>query len=310
MIFLWYNKPTIPLGALTGVFSMQGLYYTLVIISTVLFSLQFLFNQRFQETYGTGMKATQVFSLYKSLVIILMMLLISGFRIEFTWFSLGMAAVYAVSGIAMGYYSLKAFSVANLSVYSVFSMLGGMILPFFLGVLFFDEGDNLVFKIICCALIVVAVLLNIKSGKQDKKALLYYFAVFVLNGMAGVISKLHQSSPLPHVNSTSFMLLSSAVSVIISAAWLLMAYRELPLIKGKNIFFVSGYGVFNGLGNLFLLIALSGENGLPASVQYPLVTGGVMVCSTVISTIRKEKLTVREYIATAIALLASVFIAL
>ena len=290
---------------------MQGLYYVLVIISTVLFSLQFLFNQRFQQTYGTGMKATQVFSLYKSLVIILMMLLISGFKVQFSWFSLGMATIYAVSSIAMGYYSLKAFSVANLSVYSVFSMLGGMILPFFLGVLFYDEGDNLVFKIICCALIVVAVLLNIKSGKQNKKALFYYFAVFVLNGMAGVISKIHQSSTsLSPVDSTSFMLLTAAVSVVISAAWLLIAYREIPLIKGKNILFVTGYGVFNGLGNLFLLIALSGENGLPASVQYPLVTGGVMVCSTVISTIRNEKLTVREYIATAIALLASIFIAL
>ena len=290
---------------------MQGLYYVLVIISTILFSLQFLFNQRFQQTYGTGMKATQVFSLYKSLVIILMMLLISGFKVQFSWFSLGMATIYAVSSIAMGYYSLKAFSVANLSVYSVFSMLGGMILPFFLGVLFYDEGDNLVFKIICCALIVVAVLLNIKSGKQNKKALFYYFAVFVLNGMAGVISKIHQSSTsLSPVDSTSFMLLTAAVSVVISAAWLLIAYREIPLIKGKNILFVTGYGVFNGLGNLFLLIALSGENGLPASVQYPLVTGGVMVCSTVISTIRKEKLTVREYIATAIALLASIFIAL
>jgi hypothetical protein len=289
---------------------MQGLYYTLVIISTILFSLQFLFTQRFQETSGTGMKPTLVFSLYKSLVIILMMLLISGFKIQFSWFSLLMATVYAVSSMAMSYYSLKAFAVANLSVYSVFSMLGGMILPFFLGVLFFDEGDKLVFKIICCALIVVAVLLNIKSGKQDKKALFYYFAVFVLNGMSGVISKLHQSSSLSPVDSSSFMLWSAVVTVVLSAAWLLIAYRQIPLVKGKNILFVTGYGVFNGLGNLFLLIALSGENGLPASVQYPLVTGGVMVCSTIISTIRKEKLTAREYIATFIALLASIFIAL
>ena len=289
---------------------MQGLYYTLVIISTILFSLQFLFTQRFQETSGTGMKPTLVFSLYKSLVIILMMLLISGFKIQFSWFSLLMATVYAVSSMAMSYYSLKAFAVANLSVYSVFSMLGGMILPFFLGVLFFDEGDKLVFKIICCALIVVAVLLNVKSGKQDKKALFYYFAVFVLNGMSGVISKLHQSSSLSPVDSSSFMLWSAVVTVVLSAAWLLIAYRQIPLVKGKNILFVTGYGVFNGLGNLFLLIALSGESGLPASVQYPLVTGGVMVCSTIISTIRKEKLTVREYIATFIALLASIFIAL
>ena len=289
---------------------MQGLYYTLVIISTILFSLQFLFTQRFQETSGTGMKPTLVFSLYKSLVIILMMLLISGFKIQFSWFSLFMATVYAVSSMAMSYYSLKAFAVANLSVYSVFSMLGGMILPFFLGVLFFDEGDKLVFKIICCALIVVAVLLNVKSGKQDKKALFYYFAVFVLNGMSGVISKLHQSSSLSPVDSSSFMLWSAVVTVVLSAAWLLIAYRQIPLVKGKNILFVTGYGVFNGLGNLFLLIALSGESGLPASVQYPLVTGGVMVCSTIISTIRKEKLTFREYIATFIALLASIFIAL
>ena len=98
--------------------------------------------------------------------------------------------------------------------------------------------------------------------------------------------------------------------MVISALWLLIGYRQIPLVRGKNILFVSGYGVFNGLGNLFLLIALSGEHALPASVQYPLVTGGVMVCSTVISTIRREKLTVREYVATAISLLASVFIAL
>ena len=61
------------------------------------------------------------------------------------------------------------------------------------------------------------------------------------------------------------------------------------------------------MGNLFLLIALA---VLPASVQYPLVTGGVMVCSTIISTIRKEKLTARDYAATVVALLASIFIAI
>ena len=93
---------------------MQGLFYTLVVISTILFSLQFLFTQRFQQINGTGMKATQVFSLYKSLVIILMMLLISGFKVQFSWFSLGMATIYAISSITMSYYSLKAFSVANL----------------------------------------------------------------------------------------------------------------------------------------------------------------------------------------------------
>ena len=280
--------------------------YALVVAATLLFSLQFFFNQRFQQSYGTDLKASLVFSLYKSVVIIIIMLIIAGFKVEFTVFSLIMAAIYAAVGMLMSYYSLKAFSVANLSVFSVFSMLGGMILPFFLGVIFYDEPLT-IFKILCCLLIVGAVLLNIRRGEQNKKALLYYFAVFVFNGMAGVISKIHQSSARTHVDSTGFMIWSSIVTVVICAAWLLVSYRRIPIIKGKSILFVTGYGVFNGVGNLFLLIALS---VLPASVQYPLVTGGVMVCSTIISTLRREKLTVKDYAATAIALLASVFIAI
>ena len=280
--------------------------YALVVAATLLFSLQFFFNQRFQQSYGTDLKASLVFSLYKSVVIIVIMVMIAGFKVKFTVFSLIMAAIYAAVGMLMSYYSLKAFSVANLSVFSVFSMLGGMILPFFLGVIFYDEPLT-VFKILCCLLIVGAVLLNIRRGEKNKKALLYYFAVFVLNGMAGVISKIHQSSAKAHVDSTGFMIWSSIVTVVICAVWLLVGYGRIPLIKGKSILFVSGYGVFNGVGNLFLLIALS---VLPASVQYPLVTGGVMVCSTVISTLRREKLTVRDYAATAIALLASIFIAI
>ena len=205
----------------------------------------------------------------------------------------------------MTYFSMKAFAVANLSVYSVFSMLGGMLLPFLLGVGFYDEKLT-VFKIICCVLIVVSVLLNIKGGKQSKKAFLYYMAVFVLNGGVGVISKIHQSSALPHTDSTGFMFISSLAGIIISAIWLMIQYKKIPIIKGKSLLYASGYGIFNGLGNWFLLISLV---NLPASVQYPLVTGGVMVFSTIISAVRKEKLTKTDYISAAISFVASVLMA-
>lgn len=281
------------------------MYYLLVVIAVVLFSLQFLFNQKFQETRGDSLQSALEFSLYKSVVIVVIMLFIAKFSVTVTLFSVVMATLSAVSGIAMTAFSLKAFAVANLSVYSVFSMLGGMLLPFFLGVGFYDERLT-VFKIVCCALICVCVLLNIKKGNSNKKSFVYYMAVFVLNGMAGVISKIHQSSSLPHTDSAGFMLLSGLVTALICAAWLLVKYKKIPLIMGKNLFYTSGYGVFNGIGNLFLLISLS---QLPASVQYPLVTGGVMVCSTVISALRKEKITAREYIAAAVSFIASLMMA-
>ena len=280
------------------------LYYFLVIIATVMFAVQFLFNQKFQQGYGSDTKATLVFTLYKSAVATVIMLIISGFKVKVTPFSFALAFISAVSGILMLYFSLKAFSVANLSVYSVFSMLGGMILPFLLGVCFYDEKLS-VLKIACCVLIVIAVLLNIQKGENGKKALLYYMAVFVLNGMAGVISKIHKSSGFPITDSTGFTFLINIISVVICGVWLLLQYKKIPLVKGKNLLYSSGYGVLNGVGNLFLLIALS---NLPASVQYPLVTGGVMVFSTVISILQKEKLTKKDYIATAVSFIASVLI--
>ncbi|MBQ7961840.1 MAG: EamA family transporter [Clostridia bacterium] len=280
-------------------------YYLLVSAATVLFALQFLFNQKFEQERGNTLKSALEFTLYKSIVIVVMMLIISRFDITITPFSVILAVIYAVACILMTYFSMKAFAVANLSVYSVFSMLGGMLLPFLAGVGFYNE-ELTAFKIICCLLIVVSVLLNLRGGKQSKKAFLYYMAVFILNGSVGVISKVHQSSSLPHTDSTGFMLLTSAVSIIISAVWLLIQHKKIPVIKGKSLGFAAGYGIFNGVGNWLLLISLV---NLPASVQYPLVTGGVMVFSTIISMIRKEKLSVNDYIAAAISFVASVLMA-
>lgn len=281
-------------------------YYLLVSAATVLFALQFLFNQKFEEHRGNTLKSALEFTLYKSIIIVVMMLIISGFKItSVTLFSVILAIIYAAACILMTYFSMKAFAVANLSVYSVFSMLGGMLLPFLAGVGFYNE-ELTAFKIVCCLLIIVSVLLNLKGGKQSKKAFLYYMAVFILNGSVGVISKIHQSSEMLHTDSTGFMFLTSAVSVVISALWLLIQHKKIPLIKGKSLGFAAGYGIFNGVGNWLLLISLV---NLPASVQYPLVTGGVMVFSTIISAVRKEKLSKTDYIAAAISFVASVLMA-
>lgn len=279
--------------------------YALVFSATILFALQFLFNQKFEKVRGSDLGSALEFTLYKNIIIVVMMLIISGFKIIITPFSVILSVIYAGACILMTYFSMKAFAVANLSVYSVFSMLGGMLLPFLLGVGFYDEKLT-VFKIICCVLIVVSVLLNIKGGKQSKKAFFYYMAVFVLNGGVGVISKIHQSSSYEHTDSTGFMFLSSLAGIVISAVWLLIQYKKIPLIKGKALLYASGYGIFNGLGNWFLLISLI---NLPASVQYPLVTGGVMVFSTVISAVRKEKLSKADYLSAAISFVASVLMA-
>ena len=72
----------------------------------------------------------------------------------------------------------------------------------------------------------------------------------------------------------------------------------------KAFFYSSSNSIVNSVANLLLLITLL---KLPASVQYPIVTGGTIVFSTIIVIIKNENLTKREVCAACIAFLASIF---
>ncbi len=280
-------------------------YYFMVVVSAVLFALQFLCQQKFEEKSGTGMKQALAFSLYKGITIVVLMVILSGFNFKITWFSFWLSGLYALCYIGMNYFSLKALSVANLSVYSVFTMLGGMLLPFAVGVLGYGEDVN-VFKVVCCLLVVVAVLMNLQKGKGSKKAFVYYLLVFLINGVIASTTKVHDASPLAYTDPNNFMLYSGIWTILICGVWLLVMGEKIPLLKGSPLLCATGHGLSNGVGDLLLFLAIV---NLDASVQFPLVTGGVMVFSTIISMLRREKIRRMEYFATAIAFVASVMMA-
>ena len=116
---------------------MAALYYGIIMAAVVMFSLQFWFNQQFERQCGSGLRPMLIFSSGYSAAGLLVLLIINGFRLEFSWFSMIMAILTALNGMAYTFCSLKALEKINLSLYSVFSMLGGMMLPFIFGILFF-----------------------------------------------------------------------------------------------------------------------------------------------------------------------------
>lgn len=281
------------------------MYYLLLIIATVLFSSQFLFNQKYQQEAGSKINASLVFSIVTSIVSVVLMFIIGGFKIDFSAFSLIIAFIYAITLILYVIASIKAFSVVNLSVYSVFAMLGGMLLPFIYGITF--NGEPLTpNKIICCILIGISLFLTTNKNSGNKKGKIYYIAVFFLNGLVGVLSTIHQSNENA-VDSSSFMGLTQACVFFIALIIFFVSRQKKPTINVKTICFSSGYALFSGTANLLALIALT---KLPASVQYPIITGGTMVFSLFISLLRKEKITIKNILSTIIAFVASIIIAL
>ena len=265
------------------------MYYGLIGISVIMFGFSFFFNGRYESEKGGGIRATIEFSLISAAVGGVILFFIDGLRFEFTWFSFAIAMLSALNGIAFTFCSMKALGRINLSLYSLFSMLGGMALPFVAGICFFEEELTLA-KGVCFVIITVALAITVKRG--DKKGgFIYYAGIFVLNGMSGVLSKIFQASSLEKTSDTGFSLLAALLSVGVCLISLLFLPTDGQRFRWKPFLYAGGNGVFNRVANLFLLIALS---HVSASAQYPLVTGGVMIVSTVISAFTSKKPTSRE----------------
>jgi len=278
--------------------------YLILILAALLFAIQFLFNQQYRLLKGEGLDATITFSLYTSAISFVILLVLGGFKLHITWFSLLIAVLYAAVCLLSSYAGLKAFGTANLSVYSIFMMLGGMLLPFAYGILFANETFTFA-KAMSILLICTAVGCSFEKGAEGKHAYRFYAAIFVLNGLVGVLSKIHLSVPPLAVDSYSFMATIQLALLVMCLLYCLFTGQGLQMQSGKLYLCLSGYAFCNGIGNLFCQIALT---SLPASVQYPIITGGVMVFSTLISLVRREHIGGKTYFAAALACLSTVLI--
>lgn len=276
------------------------MYYGLIILSVLMFGGCFALNDTYRKLRGSSVKVSLQYSLLSSAAGLIVLLIINGFALEFTPFTLLMAFLSALNSFMFTFCAFKALGSINLSVYSLFSMLGGMVLPFLQGIFFYGEAIT-VGKLVCFVFICAALLLTVQKGEK-KNGTIYYIGIFILNGMSGVLSKIFASTPFEKTSATGYSILSALCTIIIAGILLLTVFRKTPSPKYTPASFgISfGAGVTNRLANLWLVIALS---HVDASVQYPMVTGGVMIVSTAICFIQKNKPSKKELISVALAFL-------
>ena len=175
----------------------------------------FKLNDLYCARMGTSLKVSLHFALISSLAALPVLWAICKFAPTVTPFTLLIASLSAVNGILFSFCSFKALGRINLSLYSLFSMLGGMALPFVQGILFFGE-ELTVAKVVCFVLVALALAVTVKPVSDGKKGgLIYYIGVFVLNGMSGVLSKILVSAPFEKTDSYSFSIRSAVCSVLL-----------------------------------------------------------------------------------------------
>lgn len=276
--------------------------YFIVIVAVAMFGGCFALNDAYRKLRSSSMASSMESSFVGSLAALFLMLVMSGFHFEVTPFTLIIAFLASLNDMAFTYFSFRSLDSTNLSMYSLFSMLGGMALPFCQGILFYGEAVT-VSKVVCFVFVFIALVLTVSRDK-GKKGTLFYAAVFVLNGMAGVLTKIFTSAPYEKAGAEAFSAWICVFTVIMSGVlWIIFSHKESVGRYTWKAFSVSALnGSLNRIANFLLVIALV---SLDASVQYPLVTGGVIIVSTLISCFTEKKPSKREICAVVVAFLGT-----
>ena len=300
------------------------IYYVLIVLSVVCFSAQFAFTKLYERSAKQKTVTSLAMLIVMALVGAALFLCIGKFQIRFSVHSLTWATVMA--GLMLPYYivGIKVLSLGSLAVYSTFMMLGGMLVPFFYGIVFLHESVS-TGKILGCVLLTACIVMqayiqnaqtrsNTDRSDGKNKTLLFVLClvIFFVNGMTGVVAKAHQlnAAAVDTVSFTAlYCLLTALFSALLLCVILLTGQRkekcaQLKKILGwRTLLTVAAIGLAAYTGNFLSFTATS---HIPASVQFPIVSGGTIVLSAIVSAfIFKEKISKKEWLSVVGAFIAT-----
>lgn len=301
--------------------------YVIILWAVFCFVGQFVFTKIYERTVRQTAVTSLVMLVVTSVIGTVLYLFVGGFRVEFSSISAFWAILLAVVMIPYYMIGIKVLTVGSLAIFSMFMMLGGMLVPFFYGVWFLRESVSvaqIIGTVLLTGFIVLQAITQTDSQdknteKQSTKTKLTFFVlcliIFFLNGLTGVIAKAHQLSEMA-VDEISFTVISCALTAIFSLVLLAFAFlrnskeksrQVMTSLKIKPLLSMALIGAATYTGNFLQLLA---ANDVPASVQFPLVSGGVIVLSALVSFFAfKEKLTAKEWISIGGAFVATVLFA-
>lgn len=283
--------------------------YIFVLIATILLAFEFVFSKKYQESEGISLISGLRFNALSGFFTALIFLALSGFQISFSLFSVVMTFLMSLLCVLYSIIGFKILKKGNMALYALFLMSGGMLLPYFFGILFLQEPLTLL-RILGILFILAAVYLsNPAKENLDKDRLILCIIIFILNGFVSIISKCHQINvTFSPVDNTTFVMYTGICKCIMSSFALLFCKSTEPkysFATRKSIYIILGAACISGIS---YTLQLMGAKALPASVLYPLITGGSIIFSTICGKIIfKEKITKFQIISVILCFIGTCF---
>ena len=277
--------------------------YLLIIFADILLAISFALQKIYQKKAGIGTYAGLFFNAALGLFTALIFFVANKFTINFSVYSLIMVFIWAGLGAIYMMLGFRILKSGNMSYYTLFLMTGGMVVPYIWGVLFLNEPLTLMRTIGIILIILAIVISNFSGSITDKKLIVLCIIIFFLNGFVSVVSKLHQvNTTYETIGATDFVFWSGIIKFIICGLILFFFKRknaDVRDIDAKAVLpIICLSAIVSGISSI---CQLKGAISIPATVLYPLVTGGTIILSSITGCIVfKEKLSVRQWISVGI----------
>ena len=312
------------------------MYYAMLIGASFLFGSQFMVTKAFEKNNGKTVRASLSFSLLYSLfagvIFFIIKLISSGTVFNLNPFSLCMAFGLSLVNILSSAIGIKTLALGDIAVYSLFLMLGGMIVPFFAGIVFLKESVS-VCNLIGVAIMIIALCLPVFFGKKNKNAgeaqtdgdtkkktsvFFYVLCVFlfILNGLSSTLSKFNSVREGAALGA-EFTFYTYGIQFVISLAAFALTTalgksdktqneEKQPGILFRPVAIGCGaaFGAVNGTA--FLMSSVAAEH-VVAVAQYPLITGATILFSSLLAFLfYREKPTALQLVQIMISLAATI----
>lgn len=263
-------------------------YYLMIVLAVILLAGDFAVNKLYQKRYGTSLETGLKFNALIGLFTAIIFFAINGFKFEFSAFSILMAGIVALSVMSYNILGFRVLKSGSMAFYTLFLMCGGMFVPYVWGVLFLHEKLSLM-HLAGLILIIFAIALTANDKKlPGKRILALCVIIFLLNGISSVAAKMHQIEKTYFCITETEFVIATGIAKFIIAAIAYMVVKIGKKDKNADKCNKSGFawGVFlivlsTLLSGLSYILQLNGAKNLPATVLYPLITGGTIIFSSV-----------------------------
>ena len=301
------------------------MYYVLTLLSVIILAVDFAFKKKYQLIAGENTASGLYYNAVLGLTTAIVFFFINGFMNGFSNITVNpfVLATATGMGVCSFVYCILGFVMmakGTMAFYMIFLMTGGMLVPYVFGVVSLGEWSELaprqiVLRIVGMLIMIFGVIISNRTkngGKIVKSMIILGICVFFLNGGCSVSSKIHQLPDFSDIAATaeSFVMLTGFIKFLLCAGGLVFlrakspeAVREVPRVK--TFPWIIASTVASGVSYLFQLY---GASHMPASVLYPLITGGCIVFTSFAGVLCfKEKLTKEMVLGIALCTVGTLF---